>query len=99
MRTHNRKLAFVSLYPDGEMQAMYVGRSQNDVRYRKVPADYDVPEWLQARFAILAMLPVKEHGIPHTETEIGSVLRYVNGFVVHQARVPDEHGELWSELL
>jgi hypothetical protein len=54
---------------------------------------------LQARFGALAMLPTKMYGIPSDEIEIGSVIRYTAGFVVYQARVPDEHADMWSELL
>jgi hypothetical protein len=100
MRTHNRKLKIVSLYPTtGDMQAVYVGKNPHDVEYCNVPESYVAPEWLQARFGALAMLPTKMYGIPSDEIEIGSVIRYTAGFVVYQARVPDEHADMWSELL
>ena len=98
MRTHNRKLKIVSLYPTtGDMQAVYVGKNPHDVEYCNVPESYVAPEWLQARFGSLAILPLKEYGID--ELEIGLVIRYTAGFIAYRARVPDEHADMWSELL
>jgi hypothetical protein len=88
MRTHNRKLKFVALYPTtGDMQAVFEGDYSGDVVYRNVPKEYDVPEWLQHKLSALFVL----HG------GFVNVPRY--GVVTYQAHVPDEHADMWGELL
>jgi hypothetical protein len=62
-----------------------------------VPDDYSLPEWAQHAVAKLLLLPTDKTGFGRL-TSLGTVLYSDNKCKV-TVIVPNEHADMWSELL
>jgi len=98
MRYATYKLATITLNWDGRVYATF--RDPNAETFsgldRTLPDGYELPEWAQAMFMSLTIIPIK--GTSTHVDGIGRVDR-LRDKRMYMVCVPAEHGDMWRELL
>lgn len=64
--------------------------------WHPVPDDYELPQWLKERLAVLTITPLGMGA--HTSVEGVGTIHHWNDNIDYVAHVPAEHADMWKEL-